>query len=610
MFLLGGGGGGAVADAYPLVVVESDTVQVSGLQLVESDAAQVSVLPVAGWKFPAVFLGKVAFDLVGLGDGPPCLLTLTDERAQLARAAPGVTPVDSSETRAPVCELILPSVLSEPLADCLHEPMSGEKNFDYVIRTTHSVWTPSEQVYRMESGDVDFDSFGMAPWDAGGMDSRTLGDPYRTSMLQWLMRLLCRPVIMNGLIQTWTGSTENELDTNMMVPTDSPRLTVTPGEWYGNDVFTQIRHELRDAWDDSAAVNCNAVIRINPISRRLCLLPEEVSAGRYVTDDFPETDCTTAVSDAADMNDLISRRLCLPPEEFSAGLDGTDDFPEMDCAAADNGAVDMSDLNFRQLSLPPSDDYAAVDYDTGVVGLHDLVFFWLSSPPEEFAGEEDPAVDAGDAMMIEDIIVRLTNLPPNGFSTGRNGDYIWLNSGTGLSVCAMPVTGSLPFGHPRGLLSLHRLESAPRTQSCHCQTTIVRVTPESSVFEPWRQIEQPSPSVAASGPLPGTFLGPTLDIRSEYLYELGPDIPDVMGLRALMPDAAAVKVMSVRNNRCNRVVTPDDRGYHEILQVVQLRAGPRGGSSRKPWWPDSGQEPPAPEYGEYGNREVQAGKSV
>ena len=69
--LLGGGGGGC--RCIPLVVVESDTVQVSGLQLVESDAAQVSVLPVAGWKFRAVFLGKVAFDLVGLGDGPPFL---------------------------------------------------------------------------------------------------------------------------------------------------------------------------------------------------------------------------------------------------------------------------------------------------------------------------------------------------------------------------------------------------------------------------------------------------------------------------------------------------------------------------------------------------------
>ena len=60
--------------------------------------------------------------------------------------------------------------------------------------------------------------------------------------------------------------------------------------------------------------------------------------------------------------------------------------------------------------------------------------------------------------------------------------------------------------------------------------------------------EQPGPSGAPSGPLPGTFLGPVLDVRSEYLYELGPDIPDVMGLRVFRPDAAAVKVMSVRDN--------------------------------------------------------------
>ena len=50
-------GGGAVADAYPLVVVESDTARVSGLQLVKLDTARVSVLPITGYKFPAVFLG-------------------------------------------------------------------------------------------------------------------------------------------------------------------------------------------------------------------------------------------------------------------------------------------------------------------------------------------------------------------------------------------------------------------------------------------------------------------------------------------------------------------------------------------------------------------------
>ena len=49
-----GGGGGAVADAYPLVVVESDSALVSGLRSVVSDLAR-SVLPVAGCEFPAVF---------------------------------------------------------------------------------------------------------------------------------------------------------------------------------------------------------------------------------------------------------------------------------------------------------------------------------------------------------------------------------------------------------------------------------------------------------------------------------------------------------------------------------------------------------------------------
>ena len=80
--------------------------------------------------------------------------------------------------------------------------------------------------------------------------------------------------------------------------------------------------------------------------------------------------------------------------------------------------------------------------------------------------------------------------------------------------------------------------------------------------------EQASPSWALLGPLPGTFLGPALGIQSESLYELVLDIPDVIGLRALRPDAAAVKVKSVRNSQCIRVVTPDDHvtcGYHEIL---------------------------------------------
>ena len=132
---------GVAADAYPLVVVESDTIEVSILQSVESDKARVSVLPVAGYEFPAVFLGKVAFDVVGLGVGPPCLrmdseetlLTLTDERAPLARTAHGV------------------------------------ESLKYATQVTASVWMPFKQTYNGVSGDADFDSFEMAPWDAGGI---------------------------------------------------------------------------------------------------------------------------------------------------------------------------------------------------------------------------------------------------------------------------------------------------------------------------------------------------------------------------------------------------------------------------------------------------------
>ena len=45
-------------------------------------------------------------------------------------------------------------------------------------------------------------------------------------------------------------------------------------------------------------------------------------------------------------------------------------------------------------------------------------------------------------------------------------------------------------------------------------------------------------------------------------------IPDVIGLRAIQPDAAVIKVMSIPDNRCIRVVIPDDHisnEFHEIM---------------------------------------------
>ena len=98
--------------------------------------------------------------------------------------------------------------------------MPGEKSVEYAIQATASVWMPFKQVHNVESGDVDFDSFGMAPWDAGGMhdDRCRLREALQTMMLQWLMRLLCRPVIVHGLDRDTTENTENGLPPGVMGP--------------------------------------------------------------------------------------------------------------------------------------------------------------------------------------------------------------------------------------------------------------------------------------------------------------------------------------------------------------------------------------------------------
>ena len=102
-------------------------------------------LPVAGFEFPAVFLGKVAFDAVGLGVGPPCfrvdseeaLQKRTDERALLARAAPGATPEMKLVTRS--------WIVGEG------EYTNGIESIKYVPQRTASFWMPFEQADDEES---------------------------------------------------------------------------------------------------------------------------------------------------------------------------------------------------------------------------------------------------------------------------------------------------------------------------------------------------------------------------------------------------------------------------------------------------------------------------
>ena len=112
---------------------------------------------------------------------------------------------------------------------------------------------------------------------------------------------------MHGLDRTMTMNTENGLDTIMMITTDSPRLTVTPGEWYASYVLTQIRRDLRHTHDISAVVDCNAVEPNDLIFRRMSLPPEDVSAGRDGNYGSPKID-----SAVAELDDLILRRPSFP----------------------------------------------------------------------------------------------------------------------------------------------------------------------------------------------------------------------------------------------------------------------------------------------------------
>ena len=125
--------------------------------------------------------------------------------------------------------------------------MPAEERLEYAIQVTALIWEPLEQVRYVVSGDVDFDSFGMAPWDAGGMhgDSCQRRETFRTMMLQGLMRLLCQQAIMNRLNGTMRMNTEYGLDQSLMTNTNYPRLAVTPGEWYASGTIRTISTDLR-----------------------------------------------------------------------------------------------------------------------------------------------------------------------------------------------------------------------------------------------------------------------------------------------------------------------------------------------------------------------------
>ena len=160
-----------------------------------------------------------------------------------------------------------------------------------------------------------------------------------------------------------------------------------------------------------------------------------------------------------------------------------------------------------------------------------------------------------------------------GFAGAEDWGYVRQVADDELPFCVRPVTGVHLFGSPIGyVLGLRQ----PHLPFRHLSWTILGDLHFSCLLVWWDMmssgtdlpiVDQAGAAVAATNPLPGTFIGLGLDLKSDKLYDLGGAIPDMMGLRAIQPKAAVVKVMSVPDSRCVRVVVPDDHlpRFHEIL---------------------------------------------
>ena len=115
-------------------------------------------------------------------------------------------------------------------------------------------------------------------------------------------------------------------DMNMKIKTESPRLAVTPCEWYlvlattSNgfrqmedipNVIGAVKLDYRTVWDfpkmDSAAVGCSVV---------------ELNDMYFRQTSFPQIDSSSVSSGPVELDDMNFRRTSFPQEKFSAGREG------------------------------------------------------------------------------------------------------------------------------------------------------------------------------------------------------------------------------------------------------------------------------------------------
>ena len=128
-------------------------------------------------------------------------------------------------------------------------------------------------------------------------------------------------------------------DRIMMTNKESPRLEVTPGEWYASDILATMSTDLRQ-------MNGN---------------PDVIGAMKDCRTvwGFPHIDSAAVDCGAVELNDMIFRRTSFPPDKISAGRDGDYmkdcrtvwGFPQINSAAVDCGAVELDDLIFCRMSF-------------------------------------------------------------------------------------------------------------------------------------------------------------------------------------------------------------------------------------------------------------------
>ena len=209
---------------------------------------------------------------------------------------------------------------------------------------TASVWMPFNQTCEEESGDADFDSFKMAPWDAGG----TQQDKVHETM--------CRARVHNidGLM---TKNTECVFPTNMLLAMNCPRWKFTPGEDDASyrDTLDKIHETMRRAMahniDGSTTRNTGCVFTTNRLlatnNPRLKMTPGDYDTsygGTRIGGDLHDTVAISEDHTRRKDEDILRRSAVCVEADIPA---------DMNCTV-----VELSDVTIRRRRSPQGQDSA------------------------------------------------------------------------------------------------------------------------------------------------------------------------------------------------------------------------------------------------------------